>query len=157
MKLGLFTAAFPKLSLEDVAVWAAQNGFQMLEIACWPMGKAERRYSGVTHIDVNELTPEKAARARDMLECHGLGISSLGYYPNPLHAEAEQRQVVIDHLKRVIEGAALLNVPVVGTFVGRDKNRTIEAEPGEPMPRFGHPSCASRPTTGSRSASRTAR
>ena len=30
MKLGLLTAAFPQLSLEEVAAWAAANGFEML-------------------------------------------------------------------------------------------------------------------------------
>ena len=33
---------------------------------------------------------------------------------------------MIEHLKKVIVAAELLNVPVVGTFVGRDKNKTQE-------------------------------
>jgi sugar phosphate isomerase/epimerase len=126
MKLGLMSAAFPNMTLEQLAVWAAQNGFEMVEIACWPPGKAERRYAGVTHIDVTELT---AARAKDilaMLKKYNLEISSLGYYPNPLHPDAQHREVVIDHLKKVIVTAEMLQVPVVGTFVGRDKSKTLE-------------------------------
>lgn len=126
MKLGLMSAALPNLSLEELAKWAAENGFGMLEIACWPVGKAERRYAGVTHIDVATLTPEKAKQIRATLDDYGLDISSLGYYPNPLHPDPAHREMVIGHLKKVILGAEMLGVPVVGTFVGRDKNKTME-------------------------------
>ena len=127
MKLGLLTAAFPGKSLEEVAIWAAANGFEMLEIACWPMGRAERRYAGVTTIDVASLTPAKAKDILDLLAKYNLPISSLGYYPNPLHPDADHRTMVIEHLKKVILGAEMLGVPVVGTFVGKDKDKTVEA------------------------------
>jgi sugar phosphate isomerase/epimerase len=125
MKLGFFTAALPGSTLEQAARWGAESGFQAIEIACWPLEKATRRYAGVTHIDVNDLDGDKAKEIRSMLEDCGLTISSLGYYPNPLHPEAEHRETVIAHLKKVIEGAALLEVPVVGTFIGKDKNKTV--------------------------------
>ncbi|HXQ37907.1 MAG TPA: sugar phosphate isomerase/epimerase, partial [Anaerolineales bacterium] len=41
------------------------------------------------------------------------------------HPEAEHREKVIAHLKKVIEAAALLEVPIVGTFIGKDKNKTV--------------------------------
>ena len=84
MKLGLFTSAFPDLPLERVAEWAAANGFEMLELAAWPPSKAERRYAGVTHVDAENLDRQGAAAIRGLLQGLGLGISSLGYYPNPL-------------------------------------------------------------------------
>lgn len=127
MKLGLLTAAFPGRTLEEVASWAVNNGFEMLEIACWPMGRAERRYAGVTTIDVDSLTSQKAKSIRSMLSGYNLPISSLGYYPNPLHPDLDHRTLVIDHLKKVILGAELLDVPVVGTFVGKDKTKTVDA------------------------------
>lgn len=125
MKLGFLTAAFPESTLEQAAQWGAESGFQAIEIACWPVGKATRRYAGVTHIDVNALTKTKARQIRKMLDGYGLPISSLAYYPNPLHPDAEHRETVINHLKKVIEAAALLETPVVGTFVGKDKNKTV--------------------------------
>jgi sugar phosphate isomerase/epimerase len=125
MKLGFFTAALPDNTLEQAARWGAESGFQAIEIACWPREKATRRYAGVSHIDVNNLDGAKAKEIRSMLEDCGLTISSLGYYPNPLDPDAEARESVISHLKKVIEGAALLEVPVVGTFVGKDKNKTV--------------------------------
>ncbi len=127
MKLGLMSAALPQLSLEQLAAWAAANGFGMLEIACWPAGKAQRRYAGVTHIDVEDFDASRARAVREQMERHNLQISSLGYYPNPLHPDTEHRSQVIDHLKKVIVAAGLLKVPVVGTFVGRDKAKTVEA------------------------------
>jgi sugar phosphate isomerase/epimerase len=125
MKLGFFTAALSGNTLEQAAKWGAESGFQAIEIACWPLEKATRRYAGVTHIDVTDLDKTKANEICKMLAGYGLQISSLGYYPNPLHPEAEHRETVIAHLKNVIEGAALLEVPIVGTFIGKDKNKTV--------------------------------
>lgn len=125
MKLGFLTAALPDNTLQQAAQWGAESGFQAIEIACWPHEKAARRYAGVTHIDVTTLDKSGAAEIRKMLDGFGLTISSLAYYPNPLHPEADHREMVIGHLKKVIEAAALLEVPVVGTFVGKDKDKTV--------------------------------
>jgi sugar phosphate isomerase/epimerase len=53
-------------------------------------------------------------------------VSGLGYYPNPLHPDLSHRQVVIDHLKKVIVLAANMGVPVVNTFCGGDASRTVD-------------------------------
>lgn len=127
MKLGLMSAALPQLSLEQLAAWASQNRFGMLEIACWPKGRSDRRYAGVTHIDVATLDKAGAQEINELIEQHGLEISSLGYYPNPLHPDPDHRAEVIEHLKKVIVAAEMLNVPIVGTFVGRNKDATFEA------------------------------
>ena len=123
MKLGLMTAAFARLSLERVVSWSAANGYEMLEIACWPAaGDEARRYSGVSHLDVERFD---AGRVRDLLERNGLEISSIAYYPNNLHPDAALRRAANTHLKRVVDAAAKLGVPVVGTFAGRDKTRSV--------------------------------
>lgn len=127
MRLGLMSAALPQLSLEPLAKWAKGNGFDMLELACWPQSKAERRYAGVTHVDVTTLTKAKASSIRSLMRKYDLEISSLGYYPNPLHPDAAHRTMVIEHLKKVILAAEMIGVPIVGTFVGRDKDKTLEA------------------------------
>lgn len=126
MKLGLMSAALPQLSFDELVAWLSQNGFGMIEVACWPKGKAERRYAGVTHIDVAKLKKKDVKTIHATLDKHGIQISSLGYYPNPLHPDLEHRQQVIDHLQKVIVAAELLNVPMVGTFVGRNKDLTLE-------------------------------
>jgi len=123
MKIGVMSAAFPKWSLEKLATWASESGFQMLEIACWPAGEAkDRKYGGVVHIDVDALTPATASEINAMLSEKGLEISALGYYPNPLHPDPAHREHVIAHLKKVIVGAEMLGVGIVGTFVGRTWN-----------------------------------
>ena len=123
MRLGLLTAAFPRLTLEKTAAWASANGFEMLEVACWPAGGGERRrYAGVAHIDVERLDPGKV---RDVLDGHGLTISSLAYYPNNLHPDPGERRAANTHLRKVIDAASALGVPTVGTFVGRDPTKNV--------------------------------
>jgi sugar phosphate isomerase/epimerase len=123
VKLGLLTAAFPDLSLNEVAAWSAANGFEMLEVACWPSSGGEaRRYAGVTHIDVDALDVDAV---RETLARHGLAISSLAYYPNNLHPDDSHREQVNAHLRKVIDAAQALGVGIVGTFAGNDKDRPL--------------------------------
>jgi sugar phosphate isomerase/epimerase len=126
MQLGFVSAILPDLSLEEVFAYAAQQGFGCVELMCWPAGKAERRYAGVTHVDVTNFTASDAANIKNLSQQHGVAISGLGYYPNPLVADTNERQVYIDHIKRVIAAAAMLGVPVMNTFIGRDHTRSIE-------------------------------
>ena len=123
MKLGLLTAAFRDLDLEQTAVWASGAGYEMLEIACWPAaGGGRRRYAGVSHIDVDRLD---AGAVRDVLDRSRLQISALAYYPNNLHPDPGERRAANEHLKKVVDAAAVLGVPTVGTFVGRDRTQTV--------------------------------
>ena len=126
MKLGLLTAAFAGRTLEEVADWASGNGFDALEIACWPAGGgARRRYAGVSHVDVAALDDREAERIRSLLDARGLVVSSLAYYPNNLHPDEEHRREVNEHLRKVIAAAPRLGTDVVGTFVGADRTRPV--------------------------------
>ncbi len=123
MKLGLLTAPFPRRSLKQVAAWAAGEGFEMLEVACWPAAGGERRrYAGTSHIDVTRVD---VGAVRDVLDRNGLEISSLAYYPNNLHPDPAERRAANTHLRKVIDAAAKLEVGIVGTFVGRDKTKNV--------------------------------
>jgi sugar phosphate isomerase/epimerase len=123
MKLGLMTAALPDRSLEEVAAWAAGEGFEMLEIACWPAAAGTaRRYAGVCHVDVEDFDPDAV---RETMSHHGLEISSLAYYPNNLAGDDAAREEANGHLRRVIDAAAALGVGIVGTFVGADQQRPL--------------------------------
>jgi sugar phosphate isomerase/epimerase len=128
MQLGFVSAILPDLSLEQVLHFARDEGYAGVELMCWPAGAADRRYAGVTHLDVTTLNETRVAEVHDLVKSTGVAISGLGYYPNPLSADAEQRQTVVAHLKKVIEGAARLGLPVVNTFIGRDPTRTVEAQ-----------------------------
>lgn len=126
LDLGYVTAIQADNSLEEVVAFASQNRFKCLEVMCWPKGKAERRYAGVTHIDVDALSDQEVARIRQLFSDAGIYISGLGYYPNPLDPDLEKAEVYIAHIKKLILGAAKLGVPVVNTFVGREPSKTIE-------------------------------
>jgi len=128
MKLGFLTAPFPDTPLTDVAEWAGANGFESLEIACWPPSKGTtRRYAGTSHIDVTDLSESRASEIVDMVASHGLTISGLGFYPNPMHPDAEVRDAAIAHQKLVIEAAAKLKVPFFNTFMGGDSSLHVDA------------------------------
>lgn len=127
MKLGILTAAFPGAKLTDVADWTVMSGFTAMEIACWPAtGGESRRYAGTSHIDVEGMTKVRASEIAGAIREKRIVISGLGYYPNPLHAEAEHRERVIGHLKKVITAAGLMKVPVVNTFLGGDRTLTVD-------------------------------
>lgn len=126
MKLGLVSAILPDLTFEEVVDYASAVGFECLEVCCWPRGKAVRRYAGITHIDLEGLTPEKIAYYRDYAKKRGVSISSLGYYPNPLDADKEASNIAVDHIKKLIGVSAEMGVGMVTTFIGKDKNKTIE-------------------------------
>jgi sugar phosphate isomerase/epimerase len=132
MKLGFVSAILPDLSLEEVVSFASNSGFDAVELACWPKGKAERRYAGVTHIDVADFGSDDALKVRNLKAEAGIEISGLGYYPNPLAPDKEEAAVYIDHIKDVIRAAALLDVGVVNTFIGRDWSKSYD----DNWPRF---------------------
>jgi sugar phosphate isomerase/epimerase len=125
VRLGLLTAPFPDTGLDDVADWTAANGFESIEIACWPPASGDaRRYAGTSHIDVANLTRDGADEIAGRKAERGLIISGLGYYPNPLNPDPAHRAMVIGHLRHVITAAELIGVPLVNTFMGADKAKT---------------------------------
>ncbi|MCA0458400.1 MAG: sugar phosphate isomerase/epimerase [Chloroflexi bacterium] len=131
MQLGYVTAILPDWTLEENMQFAAKQGFDCLEVMCWPVGKAERRYAGVTHIDVTNFTQADAERVKGLMRQYNINISSLGYYPNPLVADAEERQTYVDHIKKVIAASAMLGINTMTTFVGRDPVKTIDDQWGD--------------------------
>jgi sugar phosphate isomerase/epimerase len=124
--LGFVSAILAERAVEEVIEFAAQNNFKCVELMCWPKGKAERRYAGVTHIDADALDAPRVDSLHRLLSEKNVYISGLGYYPNPLDPDAEKAAVYINHLKKVIKAAALLRVPVVNTFIGRDHTKSLD-------------------------------
>jgi len=127
MQLGFVSAILADFNLDEVLAFAADEGFACVELMCWPPGAADRRYAGVTHVDVTRLTEDEAGRIRDLAVKRGVAISGLGYYPNPLDPDAGHRRVVSEHLKAVITAAPRLGVRLVNTFIGRDPAKPVEA------------------------------
>jgi sugar phosphate isomerase/epimerase len=126
MQLGFVSAILPELSPTEVARTAADIGFDCVELMCWPISKAERRYAGVTHVDVTDFTSAKADDVRRVMADSMVEISALGYYPNPLAPSREESDLAVSHLKKVIQAAALLKLSTVNTFIGRDWTKSVD-------------------------------
>lgn len=126
MKLGFVSAILPDKTFEEMMDIASDLGYECVEVACWPKGKAERRYAGVTHIDVDELSEEKIASILACSRNKKVEISSLAYYPNPMDGNLEGRRLSISHLLKVIDASAKLGINMVTTFIGRDQTKTVE-------------------------------
>ncbi len=125
LDLGFVSAILAEKTFEEVIDFASENRFKCVEIMCWPVGKAERRYAGVTHIDVDTLDDQKIKYIHNYLKSKNIYISGLGYYPNPLDPDNEQSKMYFSHIKKVIDAAARLDIPVVNTFIGRDPAKNI--------------------------------
>lgn len=126
MKLGFVSAILGDLSFEEVINYASDNGFSCVEMMCWPIGKAERRYAGVTHINVDSMDEKRAGYINDYIKSKGVEISALGYYPNPLDPDAKKSAFYIEHIKKIIKAVGILGVKTVTTFIGKDKDKTVE-------------------------------
>jgi sugar phosphate isomerase/epimerase len=132
MKLGFVSAILPDLSLTEVLQFAAAEGFDCVELMCWPKGKADRRYAGVTHLDVADFGPREVEAAQNIATETGVEISGLGYYPNPLTPNPEEAQLYVQQIRKVIAAAALLGVRQMNTFIGRDWTKSVD----DNWPRF---------------------
>ena len=132
MHIGFVSAVLADQSLDEVARFAAAAGFKSVELMCWPPGKAERRYAGVSHLDASAIDEFEVGRVQNLLKLHNLAISGLGYYPNPLSADPAEAEVAVAHLHKVIDAASAMGVGVVNSFVGRDPAKSVE----ENWPRF---------------------
>jgi sugar phosphate isomerase/epimerase len=132
MKLGFVSAIVPEYTLEQVLSFAHKAGFSSVELMCWPVGKAERRYAGVTHVDVGEQSMDAIEKIQDLLAIHKVAISGLGYYPNPLSPDRAEAETAVAHLRKVIDAAAALGVGQVNSFVGRDPSLSVD----DNWPRF---------------------
>jgi sugar phosphate isomerase/epimerase len=129
MKLGFITAILETYTYEQMMDFASAEGFECVEVACWPAGKGERRYAGTSHIDVERVLDdaEYARHITDYAKEKGVEISSLAFYPNTMDANLEKRAANISHLNKMIEASAKLGVGMVTTFIGRDQAKTVEA------------------------------
>lgn len=128
MKLGFVSAVLDGATFEEMIDAAATLGYRCVEVACWPAGKAERRYAGVSHInvDADALTDERVAAIRDYCRKQNVEISSLAYYPNPMDGDMDRREAAVAHLKKVIVASHRLGVNLVTTFIGRDQHKSVE-------------------------------
>jgi len=124
MKLGYITACLPNINLDELVKWSSETGFSTLELAAWPI-ESNRDYQA-RQIDAANFNKDDADRVKGIFEEYGMEISAMAYYDNNLHPDLDKRNNYISHLKKVIDTASLLDVELVGTFIGSrpDKSPT---------------------------------
>src|SRR5690606_25607028 len=113
IQLGFATAIIPEMTLAEVLRLAADIGYDCVEVMCWPPSKAERRYAGITHIDVTTLDTPGSRQILQLVQETGVQISGLGYYPNCLAPDREEAQRAVQHLRQVMQAASELGVSCV--------------------------------------------
>lgn len=125
MKLGFFTANYTEKPLEEVAVIAAEHGYEMLEI---PAYQDNGQFDSL-----DALQPGRACAIRRMVESHGLKISALSNHADSLlimgpygadtdgiflGTKEEKIKFGTESLLRTAQAANALEVPVVVGFTG---------------------------------------
>jgi sugar phosphate isomerase/epimerase len=126
VQLGFASAIVPEMSLTDIFALAAEIGYDCVEVMCWPVSKAERRYAGVTHIDIAELGDAQIGEIHQLVANTGVQISALGYYPNCLSPDKSEAANSVEHLKQLFHAAHRLGVSRVNTFIGRDYTLSVD-------------------------------
>ncbi|HMP32336.1 MAG TPA: TIM barrel protein [Saprospiraceae bacterium] len=124
--LGFVSAILADYTFEEVIKIAKEEKFKCVEMMCWPKGQAERRYAGVTHIDVDHLDQSTIASIHQTLTEADIYISALGYYPNPLDPDDDKASFYRAHIKKVIAAAKQLGITKVNTFIGRNPSLNID-------------------------------
>lgn len=122
MQVGILTAPFRNESLDDVIAFAGANDFDALEVASGP---------GSKHIDPRNLSDERIAEIKKLLEDNKLVISSLAWYANMTDPEGREERA--KDFRLLIDAAGRLGVEVVCTLAGmpvagKDKFKTIEED-----------------------------
>ena len=132
LSLGYVSAILPDESLESCLTLAGEIGYSCVEVMCWPVSKAERRYAGITHIDVTDFSQAQADDANAIVEKSGVAISGLGFYPNPLAPDQVESDASVAHIQKVIQATAKLGLSTMNTFIGRDWTKSVD----DNWPRF---------------------
>lgn len=126
MKIGLHSAILSDYDFEKSIQTASKYGYQSLEVACWPSSEDKRRYAGVSHINPDKLDEKEIQKIHKICDENKVNIAVLGYYPNALDPIKENADIYIEHIKKLIVAAQKLGVNKLSTFIGKDKNKTVE-------------------------------
>lgn len=143
MKIGLVSAILEDYDFKKMIDTVSEIGYECVEVACWPKAKAERRYAGVSHIDVANLGDKEAEEILSYCKEKNVEISSLAFYPNTMDGNLEKRAANIEHLYKVIDASKKLGINLVTTFIGRNQTKTVE-ENLELVKKSGFRSCVTQ-------------
>ncbi|KGO32224.1 sugar phosphate isomerase/epimerase family protein [Oenococcus alcoholitolerans] len=124
MNFGFLTGCLQDMTLPEKMKYAHEIGFTSLDVSCWPKDNT-RDYSG-SDIDVENLNSDQVNEIKENQKKYDITFSSLAYYDNMLEPDLKIRKKYHDHLLAVIKAAGLLGVPLVGCFIGKDQNESLD-------------------------------
>ena len=101
---------------EETAAFAEETGFNSLQLSAWPDSA----------LNPDTVNQEQLDEILADLQRRDLEISALGYYPNYLAPNAEERAECRRYFLAVLDLAQRMEVSVVSTFVGCDPYRSVE-------------------------------
>src|SRR5579883_50111 len=129
MKVGLFTALFAKLSLDDVIKKIKPLGIRTVELGTG-------NYPGDPHIKLDWLSaPGKLKEFKQKLDDQGITISALSCHGNPLHPNKKFAEACQETSRKTILLAEKLGVTRVIDFSGCPGIQTSPNSPtGSPHP-----------------------
>jgi sugar phosphate isomerase/epimerase len=119
----MLTACLPSWTLSQIAAWAAEHGYEALEVAVWP--STGGRQFEAAHLPVTQFGAQQRDETLALFDKYGLALSAFAYYENNLHPDASRRAEIASHLRHAIDAAQQLGVGYVGTFIGRDPSRSV--------------------------------
>jgi len=113
MKLGVFSVLFSQKPFEETLDYLAAKGLGAIEIGTGG-------YPGNAHCDLDGLLADnsKLKAYKQAVESRGLIISALSCHANPLHPQKHLANADDEVIRKTIELANRLEVPVVNTFSG---------------------------------------
>jgi len=126
MRIGVFTALFQNLPLAEALDKAVAAGVTAGEIGAGG-------YPGSQHCPVDDLLASAAKRDEylEAITSRGLILSALSVHNNPLHPNPDIAKEADTVIRKAVELAKLLNVPVVNGFSGLPAGA-----PGDAMPNW---------------------
>lgn len=113
MRIGVFIVLWQNLPFEAALDKAVAAGVSAVEVGAGG-------YPGDAHCKPDELLASKAKRTAFLraFEERGLQLSALSVHNNPLHPKKKLAQKSDEELRKTIQLARALNVPVVNGFSG---------------------------------------
>jgi hypothetical protein len=97
MKLCFVSAIHPEHTLKQALGFAHNAGFSSVQLTCWPPGIANRRYSGVTHIDATDLSMDAGYAGDVAIEIEDRAIE--GSLESRLNALQISRRYLLEYIQ----------------------------------------------------------
>ncbi|KKK33449.1 xylose isomerase [Salinicoccus sediminis] len=113
MKLGVFNPLFQNMEFLEMLDYVKASGLDAVEVGTGG-------YPGSAHCNVDKLLGSEEARSEYLseFEKRGLSISGFSCHGNPISPDDAFRKESDEVLRKTIELAAMMGVPVVNAFSG---------------------------------------